>query len=293
VIYLPWVGSLLSFAPLVGGPIPLVVSCRGAQINIARHDPVRRRRFAALVEALRQVARVHCVSADLARTVGDLGVDAARIRVIRPAVDTARFAPGADPDSHRPGGDRLRLVTVGRLHWKKGHEYALVALRRLLDRGVPAELTLIGDGPEHGRLAYTVRDLGLADRAILRGPLDRDGVRRQLLRSDLFLLTSLTEGLSNAALEAMACGLPVVSTAAGGMGEAITDGEEGLLVALRDPEAIAAACETLWRDPGRRLVMGASARRRVERDFDSRDQIEAFGSMLREVAASARPEGAG
>ena len=287
VVYMPWSGSLTTYRALAGGGTPVVASCRGTQIHVARHNPARAARFASMMSGLNDIAAVHCVSADLGTAVETLGVDRRRIRLIRTGVDTSFFHP---PDS-RDQRERLEIVSVGGLNWKKGHEYALVALRRLLDAGAPARLTLVGDGPDRQRLLYTAGDLGLEDRVAFRGALGRAAVREVLNESDVFLLSSLTEGISNAALEAMACGLPIVSTTAGGMPEAISDGEEGLLTPLRDPRAMAEALRALWLDAERRTVMGRAARRRVEADFDRESQLGAFAALLREVvdrAASRR-----
>ncbi len=280
VIYMPWVGTLVSHAALVGGGIPIVVSCRGSQVLVARHNPARESYFGGMSTAIRNVDAVHCVSADLGREIESLGVPRDRIEVIHSGVDQTVFRPG----DQRLRADRLRLVTVGRLHWKKGQEYALLALRRLIDEGVPARLTVVGDGPDLQRLLYTSRDLGLENRVEFPGELDREELLGVLHGSDVFVLPSLSEGISNAALEAMACGLPVVSTTVGGMPEAIRDGIDGMLVPPRDPSALARSLGTLWNDAGLRTMLGKAARERVVTAFDREAQVTSFAQLLRTVA---------
>jgi glycosyltransferase involved in cell wall biosynthesis len=105
-----------------------------------------------------------------------------------------------------------------------------------------------------------------------------------LRSSDVFVLASLSEGISNAVLEGMATGLPVVTTRAGGMAEAVTDGVEGLLVELGDPDELAAALVRLAADPEEAAAMGRRGRRRVEADFDARNQLEAYAQLFEEAA---------
>jgi colanic acid/amylovoran biosynthesis glycosyltransferase len=109
-------------------------------------------------------------------------------------------------------------------------------------------------------------------------------VWQQLQAADVFVLSSLSEGVSNAVLEAMACGLPVVTTAVGGMGEVVTDGIEGFLVPARDSGAISQALAELWPQPKLRRRMGESGRERIQKDFKLDDQVTAFHDLFRSVA---------
>jgi glycosyltransferase involved in cell wall biosynthesis len=111
-------------------------------------------------------------------------------------------------------------------------------------------------------------------------------VRDQLRAADLFVLSSLSEGIANAALEAMSCGLPVVTSDCGGMREAVTDGVEGYVVPLRDPQAMAAALHKLANDSLLRSRMGATGRNRVIADFNLDDQIYAFHALFHSVTKS-------
>ena len=128
---------------------------------------------------------------------------------------------------------------------------------------------IIGSGPERQRLLYTISDLGSAEQHVqVRVALrSSDQVLQRLQQADIFLLSSHSEGLSNAALEAMACGVPVVTTDCGGMREAVTDGVEGLVVPVRDADRMADAIMKLADNEGLRQQMGMAGRARVERDF--------------------------
>lgn len=280
VVYFPWNTMAITYRPLLERG-PAVISCRGTQINVTPHNPERAEIRAGLPDTFRLASAVHCVSAAIRDEAAQYGLDPAKAVVIHPAVDPERFHPADRP---APPGGPLRIVTTGGLLWGKGYEYALSALRRLLDRGVDARLEIIGGGEERQRLLYTIHDLELENHVIWRGPLPPEGVLERLQAADVFLLASLSEGLSNAVLEGMACGLPVVTTAVGGMPEAVSDGVEGFLVPPRDPAALAGALAMLAARPALRREMGAAARRRVVADFALDDQADAFAALFRRVA---------
>ena len=280
VVYFPWNSAAIAYQPLMALG-PSVVSCRGAQINIAPLNPQRAVLRRGLRETFDRASAVHCVSAAIQREAVQYGLDITKSTVIRPAVDPAAFRP-ADRGSRAPGAP-FRVITTGEIMWRKGLEYALLAIQFLRDRGVPVLFEIIGNGPEWQRLLYAINDLELSESVVLHGRLEPSAVAARLAEADAFLLTSLSEGIANAVLEGMACGLPVVTTDVGGMAEAVTDGIEGFLVPPRDGEATAAALQRLWDAPDLREQMGAAARRRVEADFDLHDQIDAFTALFRRV----------
>jgi glycosyltransferase involved in cell wall biosynthesis len=165
----------------------------------------------------------------------------------------------------------------------------LLAVRRLLDAGARARLSIVGSGNEEQRIRYTIRDLGLETHVTLHGALLPDAVRALLDDADLFVHSSLGEGISNGVLEAMASGLPVVTTDCGGMREAVTDGPDGFVVPVRDVAAMTAALVALTGDAGLRQRMGRAARATVEHRFALDQQIASFASLYQQLAAS-RPE---
>ena len=191
-------------------------------------------------------------------------------------VDTDTFRP--TPDSLATGrapvdGDgTLRVVSVSRLHWVKGYEFALQALAIVRRSGLEIDYTIIGQADDKGMLSVltTARDLGLESSVHVRGTRSPAEIVETLRSADVFLLTSLSEGLSTATLEAMAVGLPVVVTDVGGMREAVTDGVDGFVVPPRDPDTIAAALVELAGDAELRRRMGEQGRRRAVDDFDAR-----------------------
>lgn len=289
LIYFPWNSAAIAMFPMFDMGIPVAVSCRGSQIKIAPHNPSRTAIQSGLEATFRRAALVHCVSQDILDEARAYGLDPDKAHVIRPAVDPTFFLL-CDEKASASGGP-LRIITTGSLIWTKGHELAVTALGRLRDRGIAARLEIIGEGSERARILYTAHDLGLADSVALLGQLAPEQVRERLRAADVFLLSSHSEGISNAALEAMACGLPVVTTDCGGMREAVDDGVEGLVIPVREPQSIADALARLASDPELRHRMGQAARRRVEHEFDLERQLDRWAELCHRTIAEWRARG--
>ena len=164
---------------------------------------------------------------------------------------------------------------------------ALRALRAVLDRGVAARLSVLGEGPGRPALEAVARELGLGAAVRFAGSVAEDGVREALGRADLFLLPSHAEPLGVVVMEAMAMGVPVVVTRAGGVPEIVTDGVDGVMVPPGDPGALAAAIVDLAADPGRRGALADAGRRAVVERFDAR----VGARPLFELLFGHRPEG--
>ena len=283
VIYFPWIATAAYLLPVTRLGMPVVVSCRGRQINIAPHNPQRLELRNSLPEVFNRASAVHCVSEAIKQEAEKYGLDPKKAWVIRPAVDPEVFRP-AESLGDRDG--LVNIATTGSLIWRKGHEYALQAVRRVLDYGYQVRFHVVGDGPEKQRVVYTIQDLGLEGVVVLHGRCGEEQVVRLLQQSDVFLLPSLSEGISNAVLEAMACGLPVVTTECGGMREVVTDGVEGFVVPVRDPEAMAGALIRLIESPDLRCKMGRAGRERVIREFTLSQQVQKWLELLEAVACS-------
>ena len=211
-----------------------------------------------------------------------------RLRLIPNGVDTARFAPPS-PDARALGRARLGLAPdqfalgcVARMVPVKRHRDLIEALARLSGSRPGLRLVLIGDGPLEQALRAEAQRVGV-------GPLVHFLGRRQdvdtlLPLLDAFVLCSATEGMSNALLEAMAAGLPVVATAVGGNTEVVLDGQSGLLAPPAAPERLAAAIDRLVADPSASHAMGCRGRAHVERKFSDVAMIAAWRELYRELA---------
>lgn len=261
---------------------PVVVSCRGSEIHLLEQQPPEQRE--ALLECIRSAGAVHCVSDAIAQAVSRVSGRVEGVWVNRPAVDVDAIAPPARRDAAGPP----RVVAVGRLVWIKGYDYLLAALARLKRDGVAFRAEIVGDGPLRDALRFSIADLGLEGDVEMTGALPPSAVVERLARADLFVLSSHQEGISNAALEALAAGLPVVTTAAGGMVEVVRDGVEGFVVPVRDVPALAARLRTLLEDPELRLGMGRAARARAEAEFSLERQARVFESLYESVVGPGR-----
>lgn len=283
IIHFHWISAATQYLPFYELlKAKMVISCRGSQINIAPYNPKRKDISAALLrECFKKADAIHCVSEAMKKEILKYTDQERIIYVIRPAVDTEFFSPPSKKQSY----PQVKIVSVGNLNWKKGYEYGLAAIRDLLDRGLEVSFTIVGEGQERQRILYTIFDLELSKDAELLGHKSQDEIREILGDGDIFLLSSLSEGISNAALEAMACALPVVTTDCGGMREAVRDGLEGFVVPVRDTEAIAAALKRLIEDARLRQEMGQQAREKIKRDFSLERQVKQFiqlyGSLRR------------
>jgi colanic acid/amylovoran biosynthesis glycosyltransferase len=298
VVHLGWLKAATEWMGLLPElDVPVVVSCRGSDLRI---DPLVDSRYRQRISVVfDRVDAVHCVSEELARRAISLGLDPSKVFVGSWGVDTQFFSPAPAPDTNAPparlAGRTLRIVSVGRLHWVKGHEYALMALHQVRRTGLEVEYTIIGDAGATARASVltAIRDLDLEGSVLVRDELSRVEVREALRRADVFLHPSVSEGLSNATLEAMAVGVPVVVTDVGGMRELVTDGIDGFVVPSRDPAALAAALLDLAADSELRAKMGERGRQRVVDDFDAESRtvamLEQYRRLVREhVGACAR-----
>lgn len=282
-IYFPWNSAAINYLPLFDLGCPIIISCRGSQINVAPHNPKRIEIQEGLYTTFQKAAAVHCVSDAIRKEAIRYGLNSSKAWIIRPAVDSKYFSPDY---SRRTQNGKYRIITTGSLIWRKGYEYALMCIRYLLEEKVPVYFEIVGDGPEYQRLLYTLHDLDLQEHVYFHGRLSPSQVRDKLQYSDIFLLSSLSEGISNAVLEAMACGLPVVITDCGGMREVIADGVEGFLVPVRDPSAMAYKIKLLWEQPELRKKMGKAGRERVISNFSLIHQGQQFVELISSVISN-------
>jgi glycosyltransferase involved in cell wall biosynthesis len=236
---------------------------------------------------LRRFPRIVVVSRSLRRELTAAGLSPDRICVIPNAIDIARFVDGV---SERAVEWRRRLtaastpviLTVGRLYWQKGLE-CFVQSAAQIHRVMPqAQFWIVGDGMLRGKLQALIRDLGLEGVVTLLG-LQRD-IAAIMAASDVFVMPSLGEGLSNVLLEAMALAKPVVATRVGGTPEVVRDGETGWLVPPLQPAALARAVLQVLQDPDVAARIGSQGRDFVASRFAAAHVAAQMAGVYQEMA---------
>jgi colanic acid/amylovoran biosynthesis glycosyltransferase len=246
------------------------------------------------VERYRGVARLGmqalCISHAGRHKLIEIGWPSDQIEVIHLGVDTARF-PFVPPAERWPHAEPLRILMVARLVQKKGVAVALEATRRLRDRGCRVELRVVGDGPERETLEATVKDLQLTNVAML-GALEHARTQQEFAQAHLYIQPSVTadsgdqEGIPVSLMEAMASGLPVVSTRHSGIPELVIDGTTGYLTDEGDADGLATAIERITRDRCEATLLARTARAHVVQEFDRRRQAARFAAYFDALAAA-------
>lgn len=228
---------------------------------------------AALTDRMREArAVVTCCAANVAyleRTVSEALHP--KVQLIRHGVDLRAFQPGIRDDRH---ADPPLILSVGRLVEKKGFPDLLHACRHLKQRGYRFRCAIYGDGPLRAELERMIEQLGLTDEVALAGACTQDQLVRIYQRASVFALTPFVtddgdrDGVPNVLIEAMACGLPVVSTSVGGIPELVLHDQTGLVAEPHEIESIAALLAVLLDDRERCARLGSAARRFVTDQFD-------------------------
>ena len=198
-----------------------------------------------------------------------------RYKVVRCGIDLDAF-PFRPPST---SGRRPRIVTVARLSPEKGHLVLLAALRDVIDQGVDVDLRIIGDGPSASLIETTAARLGLEDRVTIVGELEPRQVSEELADADLFCLPSFAEGIPISIMEAMAVGLPVVTTFVGGIPELAVDNETALVVPAGNRDEMARAIRLLVEDEELRNRLAKAAQQLVRERHDLRPNV----GILREL----------
>ena len=286
-----WGGLEAVLSARLAGVPSVVHSEHGYDPAMLKGLPVRRRLFRRGMYALSDT--LFAVTSELAQYHAEQGyVPASRFRTIHNGVDTARFGrnPAAAAHVRSEFGiptEALVVGWIGRMAPIKDLPTLLRASASLAHRFPQMRVLLAGDGPERQRWQTVAEQLPeLRGRVIFAK--ERHDVPDVLSAMDVFVLPSTREGMSNTLLEAMASGLPVIATAAGGTPEVVEDGISGWLFQPGDDGALAALLEPLLSSPDFRVSAGQAARHRVENDFSLRRMVEEYERLYLELAQSRR-----
>jgi glycosyltransferase involved in cell wall biosynthesis len=282
VVHTHQVGPLLYAGPAArAAGVPLVVHTEHGN-HLGRLTPWVRRLKARLLwrHAGRSAARFFCVSADIAQAVRAAGVESAKVLVVPNGIATADPVDPAEVGRARqslglPDGAPV-VGTVGRLAEVKRQDLLLQAFARVRAGRPSTRLVLVGDGERRAELEALAGELGLTDAVRFAGYQPRPEAYLRLM--DVFALTSRTEGMPMALLEAWAAGVPVVASRVGGLPELIREGETGLLFDFPDADALAALLRRVLDDPTLAQSLGAGGRREVEEKYDERAMARTYAA---------------
>lgn len=271
----------------LGLPVLVKLACSGEIGDLAAlsREPDARRLRALLHDA----DRVLCLSNELELEALAAGLARERLARVKNGVDLVRFRPegpkAALPELAAPGEVRRLILAVGRLDQQKRLDVLLRAFARVLAKVPGARLALAGEGPLAQELRELTRTLGLEGKVAFLGA--RDDVPDLLRAAEAFVLASESEGLSNALLEALASGVPVVASAIAANRELVMDEREGLLVPVGDVDELAAALERLLLDRALAARLGAAGRE-LALEHDHPRVVERHRALFAEVARAGR-----
>lgn len=232
--------------------------------------------------------RVIAVSTKMQRDLLDAGVPSSRVTLLHNAIVLDKYRRTDGPGAlealigHRPPGPVM--VSIGRLSPEKGHADLVDALALAASRGHHLTTVLAGDGPARADVEARIRAAGLQDQVFLPGYVKEPA--RLLQDADLMVLPSHTEGLPNAALEALAMEVPVLATRVGGTPEVVVDGETGRLVPAHAPQALADGLVDFLQHRDRWRAWARAGRQMVEAQFDFRTRTRKLEALYVEMMES-------
>jgi glycosyltransferase involved in cell wall biosynthesis len=239
----------------------------------------------------RQVDCFVCASDAIRTMVIADGVPAAHAVTIHEGIDLGRVAAAPAADLHADLWLPHHAPIVGNvaaLVPHKGQRHLIEAAAIVVTQVPDARFVIAGEGELRPQLERQIKERHLEKHVFLAG--FRPDILPVHKAFDLFVMSSITEGLGTSLLDAMACGKPIVATTAGGMPEVVADGETGVLVPPRDDEALAAAIVRLLKDEPRRAAMGAAGERRVREHFSADRMVQDTLDLYKRVCMHAHVE---
>lgn len=252
--------------------VPVIVHTKHGRNYPTRKWPVLKNRFASLLS--NRVVSVSRDAVDVAVQIEK--VPPSKVQVIYNGIDVDRFKPRSEGKPFA-----MRAIHVARLNPVKDQATLLRAVRLVVDQLPEFQLDIVGDGPAAAMLHSLREELALDANVHFHGM--QDDIPQRLQQADMFLLSSISEGVSLTLLEAMACGLPIVATNVGGNPEVVDHGQTGLLIGPRDPQALAKAVNWLCQNADEAQRMGHAGRKRVEQTFSLRAMVSNYENLYREL----------
>lgn len=259
-------------------PPPMLVASRRVDFRLASHRLSRAK--------YKQVDRFICASGAIGRILVADGIAADRVVTVHEGVDLAHVAAAPPVSLHEtcwlPHGSPV-VLNVAALVPHKGQRYLIDAFASVVQAVPDARLVILGQGELHQSLEKQVHHLGLEKHVLLPG--FRTDVLSLMKTADVFVMSSVMEGLGTSLLDAMACARPIVATDTGGIPEVVAHDETGLLVPPRDADALAGALVTMLQDEDRARRYATAGYERVHRQFSVEHMVRNTVSVYEQLLA--------
>ncbi|MEM1397627.1 MAG: glycosyltransferase [Pseudomonadota bacterium] len=256
---------------------PLFLTARGSDVTEIAAFPRQRN---MILSSAAQASGVICVARALSDQLHGMGVPDEKLHVLRNGVDLDLFRPKTKATTAvRSTPPPYRILSVGHLIERKGHDLIISTLKELSAKGIDASLTIVGDGPQRSALESHAKTLGVSDQVEFKGSIPHGDLAFEYSSADVLALGSTREGWPNVLLEAMACGTPVVATPVGGCAEVITQPAAGRVAVERSVNAMTDAIVDLFQNPPGR----EETRRYAERFSWAHTSERLYGLFTEEI----------
>ena len=279
VIHLQWPSVIPWFEEvLMEQKIPVVLSQRGFHSNVRPF--VDEANFEYLNKWYPKIAGFHSVSKAIAANGNRIWNAPKKIdHIIYTGLNLDEIPFSKNYNRSNP----LKILSIGRAHWIKGYDYALQSCKILLEKGVPFQYSIIG-GAGDEELQFLVDNLGLKNYVYLEKRKPQSEVFSLMQETSLLLMPSLEEGIPNVVVEAMAIGLPVISTNCGGVVDLISTEKEGWIVPTREPQTMAEAIEAFVNMPLQKIEeVRLAARKKVEQQHNEEQMVKGMEELYYEL----------
>lgn len=285
IIHLQWPSVIPWFEQvLLDKEFPVILSQRGFHNNVRPF--VDKDNFEYLKKWYPEIAGFHSVSKAVAANGDKIWASPEKIdKVVYTGLPLQEVFFSETYKVSSP----LKMLLIGRTHWKKGYDYALQTCKILHEKGIPLQYTIIG-GADDEELQFLIADLGLQEVVILKKRMPQEEAFKLMSEASLLLMPSIEEGIPNVVVEAMALGLPVISTDCGGVSELITNGVDGWVVPLRDPNAMANAILSFIDLPLTKIeAVRIAARSKVEVQHNEEQMVKGMEELYYGVLGGTKP----
>lgn len=264
--------------------IPLISSFHGKDVSARLRDKSYKRKLRSV---FKHSARVLVVSREMKRKLVRLKCPKRKIRIIKTGIDLRKF-----PFKLRkpPANNRVVFLSIGRLVPKKGMDVLIEAFAKVHRKYPKARLVIVGEGKMRSKLKKMIRKKGLRGSVTLKGKLSHRGVRKELRKAHIFVLASRTakdgdkEGIPNSLVEAMASGLPAISTNHAGIPEVLRNGKTGYLAKQSSVRSLAQKMLKMMKNKRKWKKLSWAARRLVEKEHNIKKQVRKLERIYIRVA---------